>query len=124
MTIETGRSGYSETWLDVVAAVDYIAATHRPGLTVWGALEEAVRWWMAARLDPLGEFPSPPTDLPWADLDPMRTCLQELLATLGPVGSMDGHPLEDALNAALGAWQLEMSRQFNDGQMFGRWRVR
>ena len=32
--------------LDLVAATDYLAATHRLGLTVWEAVEEALRWWV------------------------------------------------------------------------------
>jgi hypothetical protein len=32
------------TWLlDVVAAVDHLGRGHRPGFTVWDALEEALR---------------------------------------------------------------------------------
>jgi hypothetical protein len=37
-------------WLDVVAAVDHLSVTDRLGLTVWDAVEEAIRWWTADRL--------------------------------------------------------------------------
>ncbi|MBU3688396.1 MAG: hypothetical protein B7C54_11710 [Acidimicrobiales bacterium mtb01] len=124
MTSDPQTPDCGETWLDVVAAVEYVAAAYRPGLTVWGALDEAVRWWMAARLDPLGEFRPSPTDMPWADPDPLRSSLREFLVTVGPVGSIGGHSLADALNDALDAWLWEMAKQFNDGHVFSRWRAR
>jgi len=38
------------TWLiDLVTAVDFLRRGDRPGLTVWDAIEEAVRWWVVER---------------------------------------------------------------------------
>ena len=121
MSDESRSSDYSEKWLDVVAAVDFLASTHRPGLTVWDALEEAIRWWTAARLDPANDFPSgTAVELPWSDPDPLRTTLERLVGVVGPVQSMDGLQLPDALDSALTAWLIVMSERNNEDQSFVR----
>ena len=121
MNDESRSSEYSETWLDVVAAVSYLTVTHRPGLTVWDAFEEAVRWWTAARLDPADDFPSrSAVELPWSDPDPLRTTLERLVEVVGPAHSMDGLDLPDALDGALTVWLSAMSERFNEAQPFRR----
>lgn len=106
-----------EVWIQVVGAVDYLRVTHRLGLTVWGALDEACRWWCADRR--LGEPPaSIPTDLPWDDPDPLRSSLEELLSTAEPAGTATGSPLGQVLGAALEAWVSEMARAYNAGHQF------
>mgnify|MGYP006883575816 CR=1 FL=1 len=42
--LDRDRRSSSQVWLDVVSAVDYLSRGHRPGLTVYDALEEALRW--------------------------------------------------------------------------------
>lgn len=81
------------TWLlDLVAAVDHLRRGLRPGLTVWDALEEALR-----------------TDEPdWDDPDPLRTTFQEFLA------STDG-PADRALQASVRRWVLATAQRFNGG---------
>ena len=81
------------TWLlDLVAAVDHLRRGLRPGLTVWDAIEEAVR---SAEPD-------------WDDPDPLRTTLTDLLSrTVGPAD------LE--LQAGVRRWALAMAECFNDG---------
>ena len=120
MNDQLRSSAYSETWLDVVAAVDYLAATHRPGFAVWDAIEEAVRWWTSARLDPEGDFSSSAVELPWNDPDPLRTSLERMVEVVGPIQSMDGLPIPDVLDGALRAWLGEMSERCNDGEAFRR----
>ena len=71
MTQEVDISG---ALLDLVAATDYLSTTHRLGLTVWEAVEEALRWWTTDRVTSPGELPdSDFADLPWPDdPDPLR----------------------------------------------------
>jgi hypothetical protein len=72
-------------WLEVAAAVDYLTDTHRPGLSVWDALDEAIRWWTAELVDPRGGFPARrAAELPSADPDPLRSSLEALLTVVPP----------------------------------------
>jgi hypothetical protein len=106
-------------WLEVVSAVDYLAAAHRPGFTVWDALDEAIRWWTAEHLDPRSGFsPHRVVDLPWHDPDPLRSTIERLLAAVAPADTPHGTTLSDALSAALAAWVTAMADGFNDGQPF------
>lgn len=119
--VPDSRDTHTDVWLQVAAAVDYLSEGHRPGLTVWDALEEAVRWWIAAHLDPAdGDDGAEPADLPWDDPDPLRTTLERLLTTVGPIGALDGAILPDALTAAAAAWVSRMCDRYNDGQAFAR----
>lgn len=43
--------------LDLVAAVDFLRRGDRNGLTVWDALEEAIRWWTAERVSAIEGVP-------------------------------------------------------------------
>ncbi|MGH9137727.1 MAG: hypothetical protein ACRD0G_11855 [Acidimicrobiales bacterium] len=52
----------------------------RPDLTVWGAVEEALRWRTATGNDPI--------DPNWGDLDPLRGTLSRLLDhSTGPIAA-------------------------------------
>ena len=105
----------SDTWRAVAAAVDYLAATTRPALTVWDALEEAVRWWSNEWTSP-GIDPS--TAMPWNDPDPLRTSLDQLLTAVAAVHERDGHALPAVLDAALDSWLGVMADRYNDGKDF------
>lgn len=110
---------HSTIWLDVIAAVDYIAEVHRRGFTVWDAVEEAIRWWSADRLgDPDGVGTPSFDDLPWDDPDPLRTGLERLFATVAPATVPDGHQLGDVLTGALTVWLQFMVNTYNDGHQF------
>ena len=107
------------SWLDTVAAIDYLGATHRLGLTVWDALEEAIRWWTADSVDPPDSRPvAPISDLPWDDPDPLRSTLERLLRSAAPIGVADGHTMSAILTSALGAWVERMAVTYNDGHGF------
>lgn len=111
----------AEVWLDVVAAVDYLSEHHRLGLTIWEAVEEAVRWWTAGYVTPAGDVADPTiSELPWVnDPDPMRTTLQRLLEVLPPpTGRGAGPELADVFTSALRSWVDTMADQYNDGH---RW---
>ena len=119
MSHETRSVEYSELWLEVVAAVQYLDTTHRPGLTVWDALAEAVRLWeedMSSQTDGGRERCS----LPWSDPDPLRTALESLLRATSPAGTLDGHELPVVMDGALRSWLDEMAAAFNDGWRFAR----
>jgi hypothetical protein len=112
------RTG-TEAWLDVAAAVDYLRATHRLGLTVWHAVEEAIRWWTAdydTRTDDLPDAAF--AELPWDDPDPLRSTLERLLAVVAPIGVTDGHDIAAVLSSALTVWCERMAILYNDGHGF------
>jgi hypothetical protein len=112
-------SDHGGVWLEVVSAVDYLAAAHRPGLTVWDAVDEAIRWWTMELLDPRAGFPPHHgVELPWCDPDPLRSTIERLLAAVAPASGPDGAALPDALTAALATWVGAMADEFNDGQAF------
>jgi hypothetical protein len=106
----------ADIWAQTIAATSYLADGSRPGLSVWDALEEAVRWWTAAMASD-GET-TDPDDLPWNDPDPLRTSLDDLMLRVGPAGAPGGHRLSDALTTALRSWLSEMSDRYNDGAPF------
>lgn len=87
------------TWLlDLVAAVDHLRRGHRPGLTVWDALEEAVRW--ATSVD---------DESVWDTPDPLANSLRRFLDQSNP-------PAADRLQGAVRRWVLAMADRFNSGQ--------
>jgi hypothetical protein len=113
----TDAHDQSDTLLEVLGAVDYLADGHRPELSVWDALEEALRWWVAAHLSP-DDSVAVIKELPWDDPDPLRTSIESALATVGPAGIIDGHALSDVFDAALRGWLRAMSDRFNQSQPF------
>lgn len=106
--------------LDVVAATDYLSSTHRLGLTIWEAVEEALRWWTVDHLTLPGELPNEEfSELPWDDdPDPLRSVVERLLACTSGAGGPDGLELGVILTAALDSWARRMADQYNDGHRF------
>ena len=112
---------HSATWREMIGAVDYLTETHRPGLTVWDAIEEAMRWWAADYLEPGDTFNRSAADvLPWDDPDPLRTSIERLLAVVAAAGLPDGLAMGDVLGAAWRTWVDEMADRFNDSMPFER----
>ncbi|HQZ33591.1 MAG TPA: hypothetical protein PK020_04150 [Ilumatobacteraceae bacterium] len=112
---------HSDVWHQVLGAVEFLAQYHRPGLSVWEAVEEAGRWWIADRLNPPEDHGAPvATGLPWDDPDPLRTVLDGLLASVPSVGLPGGVTVSDTLSAALNVWLGYMSNTYNDGAAFAR----
>jgi Txe/YoeB family toxin of Txe-Axe toxin-antitoxin module len=106
-------------WLDVVAAVDHLSRHHRLGLTIWEAVEEALRWWTADLVAPeWGDLgPDGWADTAWVDdPDPLRTTIERLLATVEPSAWAGGPALERSLTGALEQWIRRMAEQYNDGR--------
>ena len=60
-----------DVWLELVAAVDYLSVTHRLGMTICDAIDEAVRTWTAAQRSEGMLLPIGATDVPWDDPDPL-----------------------------------------------------
>ena len=113
------RAQTSETWLEVVAAVDYLGRGHRPGFSVWDAVEEALRWYTAHLVagDDDGLAAMAAADLPWDDPDPLRTALERLVAHHPPADDGEGTSAE-AIDAALTDWLRAMAHDYNDGRRF------
>ena len=92
------------TWLlDLVAAVDHLRRGIRPGIKVWDALEEALRW----------HTPSAdghdPVESGWDDPDPLRSSLARFLDhAIGPASV--------EVQIAVRRWVLAMAARYNDGQ--------
>lgn len=88
------------TWiLDLVAAVDHLRRGHRPGLTVWDALEEALRWTLSQHDDEPG----------WNTADPLAATLRHLLERADA-------PVADRMQGAVRRWVVAMAGRYNDGQ--------
>ena len=86
------------TWLlDLVAAVDHLRQGARPGITVWDAFAEAVRW-------------------THSDTDRAETENTDLLAAQLTVVLADVREQTAAvLQAAVRRWVLTMAGRYNDG---------
>lgn len=103
----------SAVWTEVVAAVDFLSQSERLGMTVWDALDEAIRLWaeewfgvgatrMAAR----------------AEEDPLRVSVEVLLRSVASGAVPGGVPLGRALTAALELWLADIRETHNQGQPF------
>lgn len=113
------RAAPSKTWLEVVDAVDYLSRGHRPGFSVWDAVEEALRWYTAHLVagDDEALVAVAAADLPWDDTDPLRTALERLVVHHPPGDQTEG-TTADAVDAALADWLAEMAREYNDDHHF------
>ena len=123
MNVETARSE-REVWLELVAAVDYLSVTHRLGMSICHAIEEALCWWTAARRAGGGIGSSTVTAVPWDDPDPLRSCFEDLLSVVEPAvagGGVTG--VGHALVSALDAWLTMVAHEYNAGACFAvpRW---
>lgn len=119
MSDEARGVEHGELWLEVVAAVEYLGANHRPGLTVWDAFAEALLWWVEEAGSP--EHPGHEArGLPWHDPDPLRSALELLLRVASPAGTLDGHGLPAVVDGALCSWLDAMANAFNDDRRFFR----
>lgn len=100
-------------WLaELVAAVDFLRRGDRFGLTVWDALEEAIRWWASERASAIVGVADPEqADLRWNDPDPLRRSLTALLTAseLDPAT-----PVDIALQQAVRRWVATMAERHND----------
>lgn len=103
------------TWLlDLVSAVDFLRRGDRPGLTVWDALDEALRCWTAERVGLTEGAPDPELiQSGWDDPDPFRTALRTFLA----VATVDNETrLDVAFQQAVRRWGATTAGRCNDGE--------
>lgn len=107
-----------DVWLELVAAVDYLSVTHRLGMTVCDAIDEAVREWTAARRSGGTLFPVTAAEVPWDEPDPLRTTLSALLDAVEPLDAPAGRTVATALVSALDAWLDAAARSYNQGYAF------
>jgi len=92
------------TWLlDLVAAVDHFRRGIRPDITVWDAIEEALRWHTPSTD---GHDPVEPR---WDDPDPLRSSLARFLDHATGPASVEAQ-------IAVRRWVLAMAARYNDGQ--------
>jgi hypothetical protein len=100
--------------LDLISAVDFLGRGDRHGLTVWDALEEAVRWWVAEHVSLIEGVPDPEiTELEWGEADPLRRAMRHLLA----VATADETVAVDlAMQQAVRRWVTTMAQRYNDDQ--------
>ena len=114
--LDRDRRSTTQAWLAVVSAVDYLSRGHRPGLTVYDALEEALRWHTAWSIDGHDDVQLPALrEQLWDDPDPLHTVVGHLVADHAP-GSGDEPTLGGVLHQALRVWVTRMSEQYNSGQ--------
>jgi hypothetical protein len=113
------RASTSETWLEVVAAVDYLSRGHRRGFGVWDAVEEALRWYTAHLVagDDAALAASAAAELPWDDPDPLRTALERFVVH-HPTPAEAEETSSDAIHAALSDWLRVMAHEYNDDCRF------
>ncbi|MGH3441167.1 MAG: hypothetical protein ACRDUY_03810 [Nitriliruptorales bacterium] len=91
------------TWLlDLVAAVDHLRRGIRPGITVWDAIEEALRWHTS------NTDGSAPVEPGWDDPDPLRSTLTRFLDRASGPTSVDAQ-------VAVRHWVMAMASRYNDG---------
>jgi len=114
--IDRDRPSMGQVWLDVVSAVDYLSQGHRPGLNVYDALEEALRWHISALVagDDESAAVGERGHLPWDDPDALRTALEQL-ALHNPPADDDQSTSACAFHSALTHWVRQMADQYNDG---------
>lgn len=113
--LDRDRHSTSQVWLDVVSAVDYLSQGHRPGLTVYDALEEALRWQARSLVNQSDEGHDDVDDnfLPWTDPDALRTSLEHL-ALLNPVTDDEQTTSAYMIHSALANWVNRMADRHNE----------
>lgn len=109
------QSEPSAIWAEVVAAVDFLGQSERLGITVWDALDEAIRLWADDWFNPGAQRRDA-----WGDADPLRTSIETLLRSVASGAVPGGEPLGAVLSAALELWLDDARDQHNQGYPFSR----
>jgi len=104
----------TDRMLEVIAAVDFLRRGDRRGITLWAAVEEALRWWVAERTAVLDGYLDPALQAPrFGQPETMRTTLLRLIATAGQDEPVH---ITQALQEALRQWSTTMADRYNDHQ--------
>ena len=100
--------------LEVIAAVDFLRRGDRRGITLWAAIEEALRWWVAERTAVLDGYVDPALQAPrFGESETMRTTLLRLIVVAGQDEPVH---ISQALQEALRRWSMTMADRYNDHQ--------
>jgi hypothetical protein len=103
----------SACWTEVVAAVHFLGQSERLGMTVWDALDEAIRLWAAEWFQRGG-----PGLATWSEADPLRTSIETLLRSVASGAVPGGRSLDAVLASALDLWLDEMREHHNQSRPF------
>ncbi|MEZ5220310.1 MAG: hypothetical protein R2743_02375 [Ilumatobacteraceae bacterium] len=102
----------SAVWTEVVAAVEHLAQSERLGITVWDALDEAIRLWAEEWFAGAGRAAAR------SEEDLLRISIEVLLRSVASGAIPGGQPLARVLTAALELWLAQMRDEHNQGQPF------
>jgi hypothetical protein len=99
--------------VDVASVVDHMRSGVRPGLTVWIAVEEALKWWTeeAQTLDH-GVPRADDLDFHLEDPDPLRTALVRFVDAIDDTDQLTAG---EAFQQAIRRWVTTMSDHYNKG---------
>jgi hypothetical protein len=100
-------------FLEVVSAVEFLRRGDRRGLTLWAAIEEALRWWTAERVALIDGYREPSLGAP--TLGGSETLPATLLRFVTVSGQDQPIHLHDAFQQALRRWVATMAQRHNDG---------
>jgi hypothetical protein len=100
-------------FLEVVSAVEFLRRGDRRGLTLWAAIEEALRWWTAERVALIDGFCEPSLGAP--ALGGSETLPATLLRFVAVAGQDQPIHLHLAFQQALRRWAATMAERHNDG---------
>lgn len=101
----------TDQMLEVIAAVDFLRRGDRPGITLWAAIDEALRWWVSERTALLDGYTAPELrSTRLGDGDPLQATLTQLIAT---AGQDEPVPISTALQQALRRWSTVMADRYN-----------
>jgi hypothetical protein len=99
--------------LRLVSALEFLGRGDRHGLTVWDAIEEALRWWVAEAVSMVDGVMDPEAgELRWGERDPLRATLARFLVT----AERNGVDSDVGFQQALRHWVTTMSVLHNGGQ--------
>lgn len=105
----TEKLGDGGIWLsELIAAVDYLRRGIRPDLTVWDAIEEALRHWSTEVESEIGGAPDPDTVWEWED-----PLLETLRWTVHLVEDRPGSTAAEAMQKAVRRWSRTMADRYN-----------
>jgi hypothetical protein len=100
--------------LEVISAVDFLRRGDRRNLTLWGAIEEALRWWIDERLSLVEGVQDPEINGPRVgDPDLLRDTLTRFVTAAGVDEPVH---VSVALQQALRRWGATMSTMHTDGE--------
>lgn len=103
----------TDRFLEVVSAVEFLRRGDRRGLTLWAAIEEALRWWTAERVALIDGFCEPSLGAP--TLGGSETLPATLLRFVAVAGQDQPIHVHVAFQQALRRWAVTMAERHNGG---------